>query len=551
MNRIFINIIISVLLIAFSSCSKSLKEIIKETEDATFTVYTYDGFGRPMGSGSGFFISEDGIGITNYHVLDGAVKATLKTSGGEEFVINQVLASDENWDIVKFDIKKTMAQKFSYLKFAKKTVTTGDKVYNISSPLGLESTVSEGIVSSIRTDGQHGDIIQITAPISPGSSGSALLNDRGQVFAVATFNRSGGQNLNFGVAINQERLNNLVKNDFVKKNIKFNSNDNFIIINKSSEKGADVVLNAIELTESATIGYFTYTNLQLAYGSEMVIWNEIEPDEKGYRFTIEDIDTNRKYYIQSSTIGRTKEKGTKVSLASSYTFKVFFSPMAKHTKHINIYNGNDTRSWVFSNIDLDEYRNIVNIDKNKHIKEYAYSLLYLEGGLQDSENVLLAYLEDNPTDVEALNALGIISAVKDNKSDAISFFSKAIEYEPTKPNGYFNRFAIYQEQGDTQNALADVNQTIQCDPAQPDYYLYRGNLYLILEEYEQAEKDFNHLIESNDFKKEALPYLYRAACKMAQKRFREACDDIYKAYNLTSDKELEDTLQEMWKDCGC
>ncbi len=551
MKHILINTLSIVLLVMLSSCNKSLKDIIKETEDATFTIYTYDDFGSPSGSGSGFFISENGTGITNYHVLDGAVKATLKTSDGREFIINKILASDKDWDIIKFDVKRNNNEKFSYLEFSTKIMTPGDKVYNISSPLGLEKTVSEGIVSSIREDRQHGNIVQITAPISPGSSGSALLNEKGKVFAVATFNRTGGQNLNFGVAINKKRLDSFKKNDFIKKNIKFNSNENFIIINKPSEKGTDIVLNAIEISESSTIGYFTFTNLELAYGSEMLIWNEIEKDEKGYRFTIEDTDTNQKYYIQSSTIGTTKENAQEVPLASSYPFKVFFSPIPKSTKHIKVYNGDDSRSWIFSNIDLDSYRNTINIDRNKYQKEYAYAIMHEENGLQEAESLLYSYLEDNSTDTEALNALGLISYVKDNNSDAIYYFSKAIESTPMDPIGYFNRFAVYLKQNDYQKALSDINQTIQCDPDQPDYYYRRGVLFFELEQYDRSEKDFNYLIGTNDFKKEAIVYMYRALCKMAQGQSKSACEDIYNAYNLTSDKELEETLTKMWNECGC
>ena len=206
---------------------KKSEDIIHDTESATFIIYTYDEYGAPLGSGSGFFIDSDGTGITNYHVLDGAVKAMLKTSDGKEYEIDKVLASDKKWDIIKFSIIALSNQKFPYLEFATKGTEQGDRVYNISSPLGLEKSVSDGIVASLRNDKQHGDIIQVTAPISPGSSGSALLNEKGEVFAVATFNRTGGQNLNFGVSINKERLTALTSNDFNRFNPKFNNKENF------------------------------------------------------------------------------------------------------------------------------------------------------------------------------------------------------------------------------------------------------------------------------------------------------------------------------------
>ena len=159
----------------FTSCKKDLKDIIAETKQATFTIYTYDEYGSPSGSGSGFFIDKKGTAITNFHVLEGSTKAVIKTEDGAEYEIYQVIASDEKWDIVKFTIKNKSNKDFQYLSFADNVVEQGDKVYNISAPLGLEHTVSEGIVSSIRND-SHGKVIQITAPISPGSSGSAILD---------------------------------------------------------------------------------------------------------------------------------------------------------------------------------------------------------------------------------------------------------------------------------------------------------------------------------------------------------------------------------------
>ena len=101
--RKYLNLIICVLIL--SACKPSLKDIIEEAERSTFIIYTYDEYGTPKGIGSGFFIDSKGTGITNYHVLDGAVKAILKTSYDEKYEINQVVASDRKWDIVKFTIK--------------------------------------------------------------------------------------------------------------------------------------------------------------------------------------------------------------------------------------------------------------------------------------------------------------------------------------------------------------------------------------------------------------------------------------------------------------
>lgn len=534
------------LTIVLSSCKMTLKDIVKEAEQATFVIYTYDEYGTPKGIVSGFFIDKEGTGITNYHVLDGAVKAVLKTSDEEKYEINQVIASDRKWDIAKFTIKNDKNKTFNYLKFSNKEIEKGDKVYNISSPMGLEASVSEGIVSSLRSDGQHGNIIQVTAPISSGSSGSALLNHDGKVFAVATFKYNQGESLNFGVAINEEKLDLLEENEFAKRNSKFNRKDNFIILNVPNSGDQNVVLNALEFKDDATIAYFSYTNLDMS-ADHMLIWTKLGEGDKG--FLIHDLDNNKKYYITSSSIGTDKENGTSVPLASNYKFKVFFPPIKDIPSNIDIVEGYEPKSWQFRNICIDEYKDNWEIDMNAYQKEYAYSNMH-EGHLADAENLFLAMLDEDPEDLQALNAMGIISFVLENYSNAEAYFTKAIEAHPNNSIGYLNRSQIYQLRGDNQSALRDLTQAVN-NSAQPDDYYKRALLYIKLEEWEKAEKDLDKVIKTEDYKRTADPYAFRAICKMKQRKREAACKDIEIAYNLTNDKELEKTLQQMWNDCGC
>ena len=100
------------------SCNKGAKSVLEKAEQATFIIYTFDEHGSPAGCGSGFFIDKDGIGITNYHVLDKSMKAVIRLKNGKEYEIDKVLASDKKWDIVKFSILNDKKKKFSYLEFS-------------------------------------------------------------------------------------------------------------------------------------------------------------------------------------------------------------------------------------------------------------------------------------------------------------------------------------------------------------------------------------------------------------------------------------------------
>lgn len=173
-----------------------------------------------------------------------------------------------------------------------------------------------------------------------------------------------------------------------------------------------------------------------------------------------------------------------------------------------------------------------------------------DGDWRDAQSIFLNMLDENPDDLHALNALGIMSYAMQNYSDAESYFTDAIEAHPNSSLGYLNRSVIYELRQDYQAALRDVTQAVNNSSAPDDFYK-RALLYIKLKEWEKAEKDLDRIIATEDYKRDASAYTYRALVKMEQKRKKDACRDIEIAYNLTNDKELEKVLQDMWSDCGC
>jgi hypothetical protein len=146
--------------------------------------------------GSGFFIRED-IVATNFHVIEGAATGFAKIVGGKtEYAVRGVVAADVEHDIVLLALKDVKGPPIPLGDAA--TMKIGDEVYAVGNPLGLEGTFSAGIISGVRTLGSN-TILQITAAISPGSSGGPVLNAEGRVIGIATASYRGGQNLNFAV----------------------------------------------------------------------------------------------------------------------------------------------------------------------------------------------------------------------------------------------------------------------------------------------------------------------------------------------------------------
>ena len=153
----------------------------------------------PLGLGSGFIATSDGKIVTNFHVIQGAQSAVIVTSDKVEHTDVRVVAVDTLRDLA---VLKIDGKNFRPLALADSDLAKpGEHVVAIGNPLGLGDTISDGLVSGIRAL-PSATMLQISAPISPGSSGGPVLNDRGQVIGVSTFVLTGGQNLNFASPIN-------------------------------------------------------------------------------------------------------------------------------------------------------------------------------------------------------------------------------------------------------------------------------------------------------------------------------------------------------------
>ena len=150
----------------------------------------------PISYGSGFFVSQEHI-LTNYHVIAGAAHGTAKIVGKTRtYLIQGILAIDVENDLALLQVTIPGVKPLRLGDNDK--VRIGDQVYVAGSPKGLEGTFSDGIISRIsRWEGR--ERLQITAPISPGSSGGPVLNRKGKVIGVAFMTIDGGQNLNFAI----------------------------------------------------------------------------------------------------------------------------------------------------------------------------------------------------------------------------------------------------------------------------------------------------------------------------------------------------------------
>lgn len=175
------------------------EKIFKENSPAVVVVASMDRDGKPMSLGSGFLVREDGVVVTNYHVVTMAWDIKIKI-GQKVRNVEGLLHVDPENDIAIMKMEGTGYPKVMLGDANEAQV--GEKIYVIGSPQGLENTISEGILSGVREIDRDRKILQMTAPISQGSSGGPVFNSRGEVIGIATFLIAETQNLNFAMPVN-------------------------------------------------------------------------------------------------------------------------------------------------------------------------------------------------------------------------------------------------------------------------------------------------------------------------------------------------------------
>jgi len=174
----------------------TIPEIVSHTKQSIIEIGNLDRYGKLSSVGTGFFVSSDGFAITNYHVIKGASQIIGLSTNGANYIFEKVVFVAPGADLA---VLKFLAVDVPYLRLGNsKAAVEGQHILVIGNPNGLQGTVSDGLISAFREDRSY---MQITAPISPGSSGSPVLDEEGKVIGVAVSQIVEGQNLNFAIPV--------------------------------------------------------------------------------------------------------------------------------------------------------------------------------------------------------------------------------------------------------------------------------------------------------------------------------------------------------------
>ncbi|HEY2953476.1 MAG TPA: trypsin-like peptidase domain-containing protein [Verrucomicrobiae bacterium] len=182
---------------------RSVRELVSRLGEGVVQVKT------PGGLGSGFILNEEGYLITNFHVIEGETQITVEVYHQKNGQLDRksykqvkIVAMNKFQDLSLLKIEDKDASKFARVLLGDAdAMAVGERVFAIGSPLGLERTVTEGILSTKTRQVQGGLYLQTTAQINPGNSGGPLFNMRGEVIGVTNMKLAFGEGIGFAIPV--------------------------------------------------------------------------------------------------------------------------------------------------------------------------------------------------------------------------------------------------------------------------------------------------------------------------------------------------------------
>jgi tetratricopeptide (TPR) repeat protein len=409
-----LNICLFVLIFVYSpniyAQTLTAEQIYKKVTNAVVVIHAYDYSNELVKQGSGVVLNDKGYVVTNYHVLAGCDR--LEILHNKEIIpYVDIIGIDVEKDIL---ILKIEAKKFPAIKIGNsKKLNIGQRIYAIGSPLGYENTISEGIISGLRSyEESEKNFIQITASISAGSSGGAIVNDKGELIGISTLTAKEGQNLNFAIPIDAVlgvRISSYSKNDAYK---------DFELFDKGLDAGRKG--NHYEAIKYFSLYIDKFPNDAVAYYNRGITRAKLEDYpgaiqdyNKAIEINLNDADA---YYCRGNAQAKLGN---------------FRGAIQDYNKAIEI---NTIYAIAYNN------RGAIKIE----LKDYI-------GAIQDINKAI----EINPNYAEAYNNRGITKAKLEDYMGVIQDLNKAIEINPNYADAYYNRGLAKYKLRDKNGACLD------------------------------------------------------------------------------------------------
>lgn len=406
--------------------------------EAVFSVVAENKTGVPFSHGTGFFLSSSGVGVTNFHVLQGAEKGYIQTSKGEQLEISHVIDYNPNLDLVKF--KVIVKNKVLPLKLTVKKMEQGCAVFSFGMPKQYKNNnmVQTGVFLQRINLQDYGNVLQTTLPMEKYSSGLPVIMSTGEVVGILTDNISNSRNVSYAISADNVRL--------LGRNLNLSLNQ----MDKSALETSDVK-NAYTYGEGGEY----YKAVKLLNNVLMV--NPANHLALYYRGVFQ---CRGKLDMEAGLADLAN--ACKIVNYSNYNYNMHYSSFLRNkllaNADMNVKVGSVLDQIVFV------LRKCIEIDSNRND---AYAQLAY---------ILAEYYKDVP----------------ERLKEALTYSNHAIELDGTNPMSYVERAEIKRHLHDMGGAVFDCENAIELAPNYYRPYFIKGDIkFFELRSFDEGLMDIN------------------------------------------------------------
>jgi tetratricopeptide (TPR) repeat protein len=432
-------------LLAVNAVARTAAEVFEKASQSVVVVQIQDEKGKDIALGSGVVLPGGDV-ATNCHVIDKAVGITVYQGKKRYNAIPRYIDYDR--DVCSLSVPDMKAPSVSI--GSTRTLKVGSRVYAIGTPKGLTLTLSEGIISSLRPV-EGGQYLQITAPISPGSSGGGLFDEEGRLIGLTTFYMTEGQQLNFAVPI--EWINSLSQRH--KKSSKTGENDvdwlNQSLALEKREDWTGLINHALKRIKVLPRSVMAWYNLGYAYHKAGQFANAIEAFQQTLRI---DPKNDGAWYNLGVAYGKT---GQFAKAIEAYQQALRINP--EHTNALCNLGVAYGKTGQFA----------------KAIEAYQQALRI------------------NPEDADVWYGLGNAYGKTGQFAKAIEAYQQALRINPEHTNAWLNLGRTYGKTGQYTKAIEALQQALRINPEDADVWFNLGVTYHILGQTGQVNEIYKRL----------------------------------------------------------
>lgn len=511
-------------------------KLVEKVDPAVFQIIFYNRHGNFSGTGSGFFVSPDGLAYTTGSLVGDQRYAIVKLTDGRSFKLDKITRINEDYDFVEFQVN-VGKEKVPFLPISSQAPAKGTPCINLNIVDGVNNSLGIGYVTGYDVEYDGSELIQ-TSIVGSTSGGGPVLNIKGEVFGIVK-----KTNKNSTIHYAYPVFRPLEKTDEYKEL----GSEEIYFFNKEFPNEDKLQLNSVEFIDSTMIFNLSFHNYSFYKRSRSIIWVGVE--DSSNTFKLINKKTGKTYFAGYSTLGGSRMDATSMAPGEIVEFKIAFFGVAPEINSFDLIENMPGGDWDMYDLNLPKKGYISEGELQESRKVHRKLVM---DAVKNEDYRYANWLYDKYAGMYAddlgWQRLGaFVSMQNDQFRKGIDYSLKVLENGGGNMDDYMKLFQFYKELEVPDSALWAVNKAIELMPSYRECFYNRSEIHVNLEKWSEALKDLEHyFVMAGEDQVDYYFYMRRGFIK-AKMGEATACQDFEKAKEEAPDAQAFDFINRFAK----